>query len=165
MSEMLEQLRTVCRSHCGVVTKLSKEKDTLLVTKTRATEQIDCLIVIRQQLTTKGQTLQELNRDILNWCSLEDVEGEVNEAETVLAKIMDYRHWIDAALQLMSLATHTASTIPPVAVASPPAAVAKPCLPKLNSSFSISLKYVKHKMASCMAFLGCLWFTANVCFP
>ena len=34
-----------------------------------------------------------------------------------------------------------------------------------NRHFSISLKYVKHKMASCMTFLGCLWFTANVCFP
>ena len=34
-----------------------------------------------------------------------------------------------------------------------------------NSPFSISQKYVKHKMASCMAFLGCLWFTAKACFP
>ena len=77
MSETLEQLRTVCRLHCGIVTKLTKEKDTLLVTETLATEQIDYLIVIRQQLTTKGQTLQELNHDILNQCSLEDVEGEL----------------------------------------------------------------------------------------
>ena len=132
MSETLERLRTVRRSHRGVVTKLTKETDTLLVAETRATEQIDRLIVIRQQLTTKEQTLQELNRDILNQCSLEDVEGEVNEAETVLAKIMDYRRRIDAALQPTSLATHTASTIPAVVVASPPAAVAKPRLPKLN---------------------------------
>ena len=68
----------------------------------------------------------------MNQYSLEDVEGEVNEAETVLAKIMDYRRRIDAALQPTSLATHTASTIPAVVVASPPAAVAKPRLPKLN---------------------------------
>ena len=134
MSETLERLRTVRRSHRGVVTKLTKETDTLLVAETRATEQIDRLIVIRQQLTTKEQTLQELNRDILNQCLLEDVEGEVNEGEvnkakTVLAKIMDYRCHIDAALQPTSLATHTASTIPAVVVASPPAAVAKPCLP------------------------------------
>ena len=46
---------------------------------------------------------------------------------------MDYRCWIDAALQLMSLVTHKASTIPAVVVASPSAAVAKRCLlPKLN---------------------------------
>ena len=89
MSETLEQLRTVCRSHRGVVTKLTKETDTLLVAKTRATEHIDCLTTIQQQLTTKEQTLQELNCDMLNQCSLEDVEGEVNEAETVLVKIMD----------------------------------------------------------------------------
>ena len=35
----------------------------------------------------------------------------------------------------------------------------------LQRPFSISQKYVKHKMASCMAFLGCLWFTAKACFP
>ena len=32
-----------------------------------------------KQLTTKQQTLQELNNDILNQCSLEGVKGEVNE--------------------------------------------------------------------------------------
>ena len=30
-----------------------------------------------------------------------------------------------------------------------------------SGPYSISLKYVKHKITSFMAFLGCLWFTAN----
>ena len=33
------------------------------------------------------------------------------------------------------------------------------------SPFSISLKYVKHKMTSCMSFLECIWFSANASFP
>ena len=71
-----------------VLKGLTKETDTLLVAKIRTTEHIDCLTTIQQQLTTKKQTLQELNCNMLNQCSL-DVEGEVNEAETVLVKIMD----------------------------------------------------------------------------
>ena len=45
---------------------------------------------------------------------------------------MYYRLWIDAAFQPMSPATHTASTTTAVVVVSPPAAVAKACLPKFK---------------------------------
>ena len=99
MSENLDRLKTVRGSHRGVVTKLTKETDTLAATEPLTTEQIDRLTVIRQQLNAKEQTLQTLNRDILNLCSLEEIETEVNDAETVVAKIMDYKCRIDVALQ------------------------------------------------------------------
>ena len=125
-------MKTVRGSHRGVVTKLTKETDTLTATEPLTTEQIDRLIVIRQQLNAKEQTLQTLNRDILNLCSLEKFEIEVNDAEIVVAKIMDYKRRIDVALQPPSVAPHTVSTTPAVVVASPPGAVAKTRLPKLS---------------------------------
>ena len=101
MSENLDRLKTVRGSHRGVVTKLTKEKKKkkLAATEPLTTEQIDRLTVIRQQLNAKEQTLQTLNRDILNLCSLEEIETEANDAETVVAKIMDYKRRIDVALQ------------------------------------------------------------------
>jgi len=65
---------------------------------------------------------------------VEEVDTEVNESETVVAKVMvqDCKHQIDVALQVLSPATHTTSAPPPAVVASPPAAVAKTRLPKLN---------------------------------
>jgi len=132
MSESLDRLNTVRGSHRGVVTKLSRETDTLLATEPLTAEQTDRLTVIKQQLTSKEQTLEVLNRDILNLCTLEEVDTEVNEADTVVAKIMDFRRRIDVALQVLSPATRATSVPPPAVVASPPAAVAKTRLPKLN---------------------------------
>ena len=64
---------------------------------------------------------------------MEEIETEVNDAETVVAKIIDYKRRIDVALQPLSAgAPHTVSTTPAVVVASPPGAVAKTRLPKLS---------------------------------
>ena len=65
MSENLDRLKTVRGLYRGVVTKLTRETDTLLATEPLTAEQTDRLSVIKQQLMSKEQMLEVLNRNIL----------------------------------------------------------------------------------------------------
>ena len=64
-TQNLERLKTIRISHRGVVTKLTREVDTLIADTPLTSEGIDCLTVIRQQLEGKEQLLLDYDRDIL----------------------------------------------------------------------------------------------------
>ena len=129
MSENLDRLKIVRRSHRGVVTKLTREADTLIADTPLNSERINRLTVIRQQLESKEQLLLDYDRDILAKCTLEEVEAEVNDIESVIAKISECKRQIELVLQLPS--THsTTSTASITGVASVPG-TARAHLPKL----------------------------------
>ena len=70
MTENLDRLKIIRRSHQGVVTKLTREADMLITDVPLSSEKIDRLTVIRQQLDSKEQLLMGYNRDILSQCTL-----------------------------------------------------------------------------------------------
>ena len=136
MAEELEKQRAVRRANRGVVTKLTKEVDTLLAEEPVTSEKIARLNVIFDLLENKLKLLNEIDRQILSLCKVDDVPGEVDESEAILDKVMDYKRRISAAVRDPSAtslthtpAVRTTSVLPPV---TPPAALARTRLPKLT---------------------------------
>ena len=130
MTENLDRLKIIRRSHRGVVTKLTREADTLITDAPLSCEKIDRLTVIRQQLDSKEQLLMGYDRDILSQCTLEEVEAEVNDTEVVIAKILECKRRIELALKPPAVSS-SRDTAPVVAVTSS-SGVAKARLPKLS---------------------------------
>ena len=87
-----EQMRSIRGGHRGVVTKIVKEVDDLLSAEgPMNAERVSRLNVKLQQLEVKLKVLSDIDKDILSKCNVEDIEREINESETVIAKIMDYQ--------------------------------------------------------------------------
>ena len=97
-TENLDRLKTIRRSYQGVVTKLTREADTLIADTPLTSEGIDHLTVIRQQLEGKEQLLLDYDHDILTKCTLEEVDAEVNDTEAVTAKILECKQRIELAM-------------------------------------------------------------------
>ena len=130
MSENLDRLKIIHRLHRGVVTKLTREADTLMADTPLNFERIDRLTVIRQQLESKEQLLLDYNHDISAKCTLDKVEVEVNDTESMIAKILECKRRIE--LVLSPPPTHsTTGTASISSVASVPGAT-KARLPKLS---------------------------------
>ena len=65
MAEELEKQRAARRANRGMVTKLTKEVDTLLAEEPVASEKITCLNVTFDLLEHKLKLLNEIDRQIL----------------------------------------------------------------------------------------------------
>jgi len=111
VTEKYEQLKVMRRGHQGVVTKLSREADTLLAGDSPTSEQIACLRIIHEQLENKMQLLQSMDSEILTLCNLEDIEGKIEESEPIVAKILEYKCLILAALRSPRV-SNIVSTVP-----------------------------------------------------
>lgn len=86
----LERSRAIRRANRGVVTKLVREAEEII----RATESFDSLKrnrlhVINQQLEGKLSLLNGMDKDILDHCELEAIETEIEESESIVAKVID----------------------------------------------------------------------------
>ena len=108
-TENLDRLKTIRRSHRGVVTKQTREADTLIADTPLTSEEINRLTVIRQQLEGKEQLLLDYDRDILTKCTLEEVDAEVNDTEAVTAKILECKRQIELALRPPSVTAVTST--------------------------------------------------------
>ena len=86
-----EQLRAVCGGHRGVITKLIKETDEILATTPLTTEGRSRLDVIHKQLGLKAELLRRLDNDILALCEVSDIDTEIEEAEPITAKVIEYK--------------------------------------------------------------------------
>jgi len=74
-----------------VVTRLTKEVDTLLIGEPPTSEQISRLKIVYDHLENKMQLLQTHDGEIVKLCKTDDVAHKIDEAETVLAKILEYK--------------------------------------------------------------------------
>ena len=76
-----------------IVTKLVKEVDKIIGTNqlTAAAEGTARLKMILKQLDGKANIISEFDREIYSLCKESKVEREVEEAENITAKIIDYR--------------------------------------------------------------------------
>ena len=135
-TEKYERLKVVRRGHRGVVTKLTREVDTLLEGEPPTSEQLTRLNIIYEQLENKMQLLQGMDSEIVTLCNLDDVEGEIDESESVLAKILEYKGRVSAVIK-PSLTTRrvltTAETISGAVTSAPivPGSAIQTRLPKL----------------------------------
>ena len=93
-----DRARVVRRANRGVVTKLVKEVDEIIGTDRLNAEGAARLKVILKQLDGKAIIISEFDREIYSLCEEGEVEREVEEAENITAKIIDYKRRIDDAL-------------------------------------------------------------------
>lgn len=98
-SPNMDRLRAIRQGHRGVVTKATKEVDELLSEERTSRESFDCLNVFLQQLDNKMHVLRDIDQEILTLCLVEEIEREIEESETVVAKTLKYKHKIDTALR------------------------------------------------------------------
>lgn len=94
----MDCLRAIRRGHRGVVTKATREINELLSEEGTSHESFDHLNVLLQQLDNKMHVLRDINREILALCPVEEIERQIEESETVVAKTLKYKHKIDTAL-------------------------------------------------------------------
>ena len=129
-----DRSKAIRRAHRGVITKLTKEVDELLSEETTSEEVQARLRVILRQLEAKQSLLNDLDREILSLCELADVDGEIDESETITAKIIQFKGKLETALQRFRPATGVTevTALPDSASISPlPVYSAKARLPKL----------------------------------
>ena len=120
-----DRARAVRRANRGV---LVKEVDEIIGTEPLTDEGTARLKVIFKQLEGKATIIIEFDREICSLCEEGDVEREVEEAENITAKIIDYKCRIDDALKLRT-GGGSATIATPAIPDSPGIACAK--LPKL----------------------------------
>ena len=92
----LERLRLIRRGHRGVLTKLIKEIDTLVEP---VEPEIDRLRIISEQLDGKLKVFSILNGEIVALCPEEDVDREIEDTESITAKIIGAKRKVDEALK------------------------------------------------------------------
>lgn len=113
----IERLRVIRRAHRGVVTKATREIDDLLSEEPLSSESVDRLNVLLQQLNNKMHVLQDINREILTLCAIEEIEREIEDSEAVDAKILKYKRKMEEALRSLTPSSRidTVETVEPVA--------------------------------------------------
>ena len=96
-----DRAKAIRSGHRGVTTKLVREVDEIVtVDPSTAEATVDPstaeaqvrLKVIFKQLEPKSAVLSELDKEISPLCDLEEVEGEIEEAERVIAKLIECKH-------------------------------------------------------------------------
>ena len=121
----LGRLTLIRRGHRGILTKLIKEIDALLEP---AEPEIDQMKIISEQLEGKLKVFSNLDSDIVALCPEEDIEREIEDTESITAKIIGAKRKIDEALKKEN--SHTRSPVRPSV--SGEAIAVKPRLPKLT---------------------------------
>ena len=101
----LPRLRATRGANRGVITKLIGEADTILE---NATSELDIktknkLTRIEEMLKEKSKLVSDLDEKIVSVCKVEEIEKEIDEAETLKMRVMD-------ALANISLTTTPSNT-------------------------------------------------------
>ena len=78
-----------------MTTKLIKEANELLTVSPLTVEGRSRLDVINKQLRLKAELLSGYDIEIVSICEVNDIEGDIEEAETITAKIIKCRAKID----------------------------------------------------------------------
>ena len=121
-----DRLKAIRGGHRGVTTRLIKEADELLATALLSGEIKSRLNVIHKQLELKHEVLSVLDTQIVSVCDIANIEEELQDAESVTARILECKLKIEKSIK--SLKTESTSSELPVPTT---AVVGRTCLPKL----------------------------------
>ncbi|XP_044168175.1 uncharacterized protein LOC122952195 [Acropora millepora] len=134
--EKLERLRVIRRANRGVITKKISDANAILgIGGTLSSEQEAQLDVINLLLENKLKIVEDLDQNILSLCDVEAIQGEIEESEKVLERVVACQKRIHDALQKLTNESNTPQG-QPVAGLNPfpqmPLIEAKAKLPKLT---------------------------------
>lgn len=85
-------MKAIRGGHRGVVTK--HENEAITGDETLSQESITRIQVIKCLLDEKLKTLNSIDQQILALCSVEDIEMEIEESESMIARIMNVKSLI-----------------------------------------------------------------------
>ena len=94
-----DRSKAIRRANRGVIMKLTREVNKLINVETLSEATLVRLRVTFRQLEAKQLTLNDLDREILSLCELAEVEGEIDESETILARIIECKGKLESVLQ------------------------------------------------------------------
>ena len=95
--ESIERLRAKRGGYRGVVTKLVKEAQELLLSSEVDIQVIERCEIISGQLETRMNILNGINEEILGLCEVSEIGDEIEEAAVVLDRILNVKGKIEAA--------------------------------------------------------------------
>ena len=158
----LDRLKAVRRGHRGVLTKLTREVDEIVSEAEEGVcadpTKVSRLNVIYEQFDAKMKVFSNLDGEIVLLCPVEEIEGEIEDSESIIAKIIEAKRKIDSSLK-GNADEHVRSL--PSTGPSDHSTVNRPRLPKLTlakfrgdvttwSSFWDSYKAAVHENADIM---------------
>ena len=128
----LDRCKVIRRAHRGVTTKLTREIDEMFTLESLTEEHRTRLNVLRLQLETKSTVLAELDKEIFSCCELGEIEGEIEEAESIVAKIIQYKTKIESVLNPnVGITSSLRSSVVEPSTVETTTSGTKPRLPKL----------------------------------
>ena len=110
-----ERCKAIRAANRSFVIKLLEETNTISSTATVSNDQYTRLDVIYRQLEAKLLSLAELDKEALSLCDIKDISMEVEESESVVARIMECKGKIESMkLRRSPVVTSTVSGAPSV---------------------------------------------------
>ena len=76
-------------------------------------EQFKQLSVKQQQLDGEPRVLSDIDKEILDKCNVETIEGEIDEFEAISAKILECKQCISEVIKSADATTTATLTTPP----------------------------------------------------
>ena len=101
----------------------------MLVSGTLNEEHRHKLNIVHRQLEAKAKVLAELDNDVMKCCELGEIEREVQEADVIAAKIIEYKAKLESIMRPANNTDPTRVTLDPSETSS---IVIRPRLPKLT---------------------------------
>ena len=95
----LDRLKKVRQGHRGVLTKLTREIEGLVESTKPEPNQVSRLKIIYEQLEGKMKVFSNLDGEIVALCPEDDIEREIEDSESITAKIIEARRKIDTTLK------------------------------------------------------------------
>ena len=83
-----DRAKAIRTAYHGIISELIREVDKLISTNASTKEVQAHLKVILKHLEAKSVLLNKLDRVILSLCDIDEVEGEIEEAELMVAKLI-----------------------------------------------------------------------------
>ena len=106
--EKLERLRAIRRANRGVITKKISDANAILgIGGTLSNEQEAQLDVINRLLENKLKIVEDLDQNILSLCDVEAIQGEIEDSEKVLERVVACQKRIHDALQKLTNESNT----------------------------------------------------------
>lgn len=97
--EKLERVKAIRAANRGVITKKITDVHAILNGGTLNEDQGKALEILDRLLDSKLKTVQELDQSVLSLCGLDSIQGEIEDSEKVLEKVVECQTSIHEALQ------------------------------------------------------------------
>lgn len=102
----LDRLKLVRQGHRSVLTKLTREIEGLVESTEPDPNRVSRLKVIYEQLDGKMKVFSSLDGEIVALCPEDEIEQEIEDSESIIAKVIEGKRKIDIVLKETPVTIH-----------------------------------------------------------